>query len=164
MQKYHRVPGLQEVLCGCGAAGSGAEVVDESNGLALQGNGGPAGGYEDDAAVEGGVCVDEGPRERGVGWEGCGGGVDGEVVVFDGVDWGWVCGGGERGREGGGHCCSLERGWDGLRGGEGGSMGWFGGGGGDFMRDGFYISYGYLRFFGLGLTSLAHSSELEMFG
>lgn len=60
VQEYDRVPGLEEVLCRGGAAGAGGEVVDEADGLLFEGDGGAAGGDEDDAPVGEGVGVDEG--------------------------------------------------------------------------------------------------------
>ena len=88
MQENHSIARGDEMLGGGCPASSGAEVVDETDGLALEGDGGAAGGDEDNATVEGGVVGDEGLGEGDVGLEVFGGRVGGEVGVFFGCGHG----------------------------------------------------------------------------
>lgn len=75
------VAAREEVLGGSGAAGTGGEVVDEADGLVLEGDDGAAGGDEDDAAVGGAVEGKEGLERGGDGGEVFWGGVGFEVDV-----------------------------------------------------------------------------------
>ena len=82
VQEDDCVSSLEEVLGGRGTSRSGAEVVDEADGLPFEGHGSSAGCYEDDASACCGVVVDKLAGERGVLVEGGGRRVFVEVVVF----------------------------------------------------------------------------------
>lgn len=84
VQEDDGVARLQEVLCRGGAAGPGGKVVDEADGLLLQGHSGATGGDENDAAVGGGVVVDEVLGLSGVAGESLGRRIGAEVLVLDG--------------------------------------------------------------------------------
>ena len=59
MQKYNSIPRVKKVLGATGTSRTGAEIVNVPYGLVLEGDGGAAGGNEDDAPVFLGMAFDE---------------------------------------------------------------------------------------------------------